>query len=112
MGANAGSVRYCRCVASTLQPEYCSTAYRIRKDLGAAVERAVYCVCFRGGGWAIRFNDKHFGPCASREQAIAVAISAASKAFIKGLPAQVMVKEDRFYRTVWLNGNERVLTAA
>ena len=76
------------------------------------VERAVYCVSLREGGWFIRLNGKQFGPCSSKEQALEVAIAAAAKAHAKGCSAHVLVQERNAYRTAWLYGREGLAAAA
>jgi hypothetical protein len=54
--------------------------------------------------WAIRLNDKYFGPCISKSQATTVAISAAGKAMLEGCSARVLVQYRDGFRTVWSNG--------
>jgi hypothetical protein len=73
------------------------------------MDRAVYCVSLKRGEWMIRLNDKHFGPCASREMAVEVAVSAASKAYARGHQAHVLAQEGNQFRTVWFNGSRRSL---
>jgi hypothetical protein len=70
------------------------------------MDRAVYCVSMRSGEWTIRLNDKHFGPCPSREMAVAVAVSAATKAFARGHQAHVLAQDGNRFRTVWFNGKQ------
>lgn len=70
------------------------------------MERAVYCVVEKSGVWSIRMNDKHYGPCRSKEQALEVALGAAAKAHRRGIHAHVMVREAMRFRSVWCDGRE------
>ena len=74
------------------------------------MERAVYCVSMKRGEWTIRLNDKHFGPCPTREMAVQVAISAASKAFARGHQAHVLAQDGDQFRTLWFNGRSHAGT--
>ncbi len=76
------------------------------------MERAIYCVVERGGVWTIRLNDKHYGPCRSKEHALDVALRAAAKAFKRGVHAHVMVREAFRFRSVWCDGRAFELQAA
>ena len=71
------------------------------------MDRAVYCVSLKRGEWTIRLNNKHFGPCPSREMAVEVAVSAASKAFARGIHAHVLAQDGAQFRTIWFNGKQR-----
>ncbi len=63
--------------------------------------RVAYYVVPRRGAWAIRLNDKHFGPCPSRRAAIDAAISAAKKAINEGCCPRVLVFDGDSFRTAW-----------
>ena len=75
------------------------------------MDRAVYCVVERGGVWSIRMNDKHYGPCRSREHALEVAIRAAAKAHGRGTHAHVMVRDESCFRSVWCDGRALSIAA-
>jgi hypothetical protein len=75
------------------------------------MERAVYCVVESRDVWVIRLNGKEYGPCPSRDHALNVALRAAARAQARGCYTQVIAREGRHFRTVWLNGRE-VLPAA
>jgi hypothetical protein len=59
--------------------------------------RVAYYVVPRRSAWAVRLNDKHFGPCSSQRAATDVAISAAKKAINEGCCPRVLVFDgDKF----------------
>ena len=76
------------------------------------VQRAIYCVLEARQGWVIRFNGNEFGPAASRASAVAAAIQAATKAHAQGFHAQVLINLGERFRTIWVNGENLLLTAA
>jgi hypothetical protein len=63
--------------------------------------RVDYYVVPRRAAWAIRLNNKHFGPCPSQRAATKVAISAAKKAINEGCCPRVLVFEADKFRIAW-----------
>ena len=76
------------------------------------MQRAIYCVIEGREGWVIRFNGNEFGPIPSRAGAVAAAIGAAAKAHNQGLHAQVLIQLSERLRTIWVNGENLLPTAA
>ena len=75
------------------------------------MKQVTYCVISRDGAWSIRFNDKYFGPCSSKRQAINAAVAAATKALPLKCSARVLVEDGEKLDTVWSNGRYSGLRA-
>ena len=69
-----------------------------------SMKQVTYWVVSREGAWSVRFNEKYFGPCASKSQALSVAISAATKALLLKCSARVLVEQGESLAVVWSNG--------
>ena len=65
------------------------------------MSRVDYYVVPLRSAWAIRLNNKHFGPCTSQRVATDVAISAAKKAIIEGCLPRVLVFDGGHFRIAW-----------
>ena len=76
------------------------------------MKQVTYCVVARDGAWAVRLNEKYFGPCRSKRQAISIAISAAAKALTLGCSARVLVARGEGFTVAWSNGRLAQLPAA
>jgi len=63
--------------------------------------RVAYYVVPRRSAWAIRLNDKYFGPCPSQRAAINAAISAGKKAIKEGCCPRVLVFDGDNFRIAW-----------
>ena len=76
-----------------------------RAGFGAhSMKQVTYCVVSREGAWAVRLNEKYFGPCSSESRAINAAIGAATKALTLGCSARVLVRQGDTLHVVWSNG--------
>jgi hypothetical protein len=76
------------------------------------MKQVTYCVISRDGAWSIRFNEKTFGPCSSKGQAINVAVAAATKALPLKCSARVLVEDGEKLDIVWSNGRFAKLATA
>ena len=74
------------------------------------MKQVTYCVVSRESAWAVRLNEKYFGPCSSESQAIDAAISAATKALSLGCSARVLVRRGDSLNVMWSNGRSLTVT--
>jgi hypothetical protein len=74
------------------------------------MKQVTYSVVSHEGAWAVRLNEKHFGPCSSESQAINVAIGAATKAQPLGCSARVLVRRGDSLQVIWSNGRGYAMT--
>lgn len=69
--------------------------------------RAQYFVVLHEGHWKISYEGKHYGPYATQEAAIKVAVETAHKAGGQGHDAQVLVQgTNNQFRTEWTYGHD------
>lgn len=73
-------------------------------NAAGAAPAAVFDVGLEANGWMIALSGRSFGPCASREEAIALAISTAEKARAKGCSAEVRMAVADAYVPIWQDG--------
>lgn len=64
-----------------------------------------FYVLFDDGQWSIKYCDRRIGPYSSKQDAIDVAVEAASSSGCTGHETEVLVQDaDDSFRTVWSYG--------
>jgi uncharacterized protein DUF2188 len=93
----------------TIEEMIAHLRYEVNYGLGdyGGMPRARYFVVNNRGRWAISFQQQHYGPYATRQEAINYAVDAAHRSHSQGIDAQVLVQgEDGRFRTEWTYGND------
>ena len=65
---------------------------------------AFYSVVSAGDGWVVRLNRRDLGPPGPMEKAVAAAVRAASRSYLPGSYAHVVLDDGKRLRTLWING--------
>lgn len=68
---------------------------------------ARYIVMNHGGEWKINLDNRYFGPFATREAAVEMAIDTAGKAAAQGYPASVLLMEGQAFQPLWTSDEGR-----
>jgi hypothetical protein len=67
----------------------------------APLPHARYIVLHHGGEWKINLDNRYFGPFATKESAVAMAMDTAGKASAGGYPASVLLMTGADFETLW-----------
>ena len=67
---------------------------------------ARYIVMNHDGDWKINLNNRYFGPFATQDAAVAIAIETARKAEDAGHPSSVLLMEGSAFTPLWTKAQD------